>query len=104
MRLAVGPGNVTATVSAVVPIFDAQGQPDGYGPSVPGVFQARSDLSNGDTWSVTSVSIAGVIVTPLPGGNFTITVPAGTTPGSYSFDWLLNGPAPTTGSFSFDIT
>ncbi|MCR9260765.1 MAG: hypothetical protein NXH95_13645 [Pseudomonadaceae bacterium] len=69
--------------SAVVQVFDAQGNPAGYGPAddPAGVFFGRGDLQQGDIWSVVSVG-PGQTVTPLEGGSFLVNT-------SGSFDWEL---------------
>lgn len=69
--------------SAVIPVFDAQGNPDGYGPAddPAGVFFGRSDLQQGDTWAVVGTA-SGQTVTPLDGGSFLVNT-------SGAFDWEL---------------
>lgn len=94
--------------TAVVQLYNAQGNPSGYGPSndPDGVFYGRTDLQSGDVWWASTVP-ANCTVAPLAGGSFTLTVGSGVTPGSYSFTWTLRanvGGVRTTGTKPFTVT
>jgi hypothetical protein len=95
-------------VAAVVQLLDALGNAAGFGPSndPESVFFGRSDLNQNSFWRVTSVSVAGVTVTPLAGGSFTINVPAsGVAAGNYNFGWTLSiAGVQSTGTKAFTVT
>lgn len=97
--LGLNPPPVTAA-SAVV-LLDGVWQP---ARSPFSVFFARTDLLDGMTWQVDSVSVGGVTVTHLPGGVYTIQVDPGVAPGVYSFSWSSDAPAPSSGVKSFSVS
>lgn len=115
-------GNESAFSGAMrataLPVSAVVEQPSGsspftgtYGPAdnPAGVFFGRTDLSLGDTWYVDTVSNSNITVIAgtseyAGGGVYSVVVPAGTTPGVYSFDWVLNGPSPATGTQVFNVS
>jgi hypothetical protein len=76
--------------SAVVPLYNAQGNPSGYGPSddPEGVLFGMTGLLNGDVFWFHSVPV-GLTATPFPGGSYTLAVSLTILPGTYQLGWTL---------------